>query len=110
MSRPVTSFAVAGIKYRQKTYDAAHLQPGDLLALQWDLENGHDPWAIAVYKGRHHIGFVPRELTWRLHRFRELKIRLMCRVDMCDGWSCHAIISAESDPKEKPIDFDCILE
>lgn len=108
MSRPVSAFAVAGIRYRVADYYKANVRTGDVVSLHWELTNQHDPWATAVLKNGIKIGYVPREETWKYHRFRELGIKLLCKVEMCDEASCRVQVSAESDPKQAPNDYDCL--
>ena len=50
MSRPVSAFAVAGIRYRVADYYKADVRTGDVVSLHWELTNQHDPWATAVLK------------------------------------------------------------
>jgi hypothetical protein len=88
----------------------ARVEPGDVLCLRWDVDNAYDPWAIAVMKQRTILGYLPKENTARLHRFRELGIKLFVVVEMCDSISCRVRISAESEPVGKPLDFDCLDE
>lgn len=108
MSKPVKTVEIVGIKYRRKAYEDAAVEVGDYLLLRWDLKNEHDPWAIAVYKNKQHIGYVPRNETWVLHRYRECQVRLLVKVIWCDELACKIAISAESDPEESPVEFDCI--
>ena len=53
-------FEVAGVKFRAKAFKDAEVARGDRLTLKREPENKYDPKAIAVYKGEHHIGYVPR--------------------------------------------------
>jgi hypothetical protein len=108
MSKPVVTLPIRGINHRLGAYQAAKVEPGDVLHLRWDTENAYDPWAIAAMKGRTILGYLPKEDTARLHRFRELEIKLLVVVEMCDEASCRVRISAESDPVGKPVDFDCL--
>jgi hypothetical protein len=110
MSRPILQLPVVGIRYHEPAYRAAQVRVGDLLQLTWDVHNQHDPWAIAVMKGRHTIGYIPRERTWLLHRYRQLRVRLRCRQEACDEHTCHIDIATAGEPKEEPLDFQCFSD
>ena len=56
-------FDVAGVKHRLAAFALADVNVGDKLTLKPEPTNEHDPNAIAVYKGEHQIGYVPRCLT-----------------------------------------------
>jgi hypothetical protein len=53
-------FQVAGVKWHLAAFNAANPKRGDFLTLKAEPDNQHDPSAIAVYKGEHRIGYVPR--------------------------------------------------
>lgn len=55
-------FMVSGIKFRQEEYNGAEVKSGDLLTLEPEPSNQHDPNAIKVLKGTTQIGYVPRAL------------------------------------------------
>jgi len=60
-------FEVAGVKFRSKAFDEAQVQRGDRLTLILEPTNKYDSGAIAVYKGEHHIGYVPRTHNTLIH-------------------------------------------
>lgn len=66
MSKPETkklrvyAFEVAGVRYRMGAYRNAKITAGDPLRFVLEPENPHDPKAIALYKDKWHIGYVPR--------------------------------------------------
>ncbi len=53
-------FIVAGVKFHQKAFTEANVKLGDKIELKPEPTNLYDSNAIAVYKGEHHIGYVPR--------------------------------------------------
>lgn len=53
-------FEIAGVRYRMAAYKSAEVKARDTLSLVPEPDNPHDPNAIAIYKGKWHIGYVPR--------------------------------------------------
>lgn len=49
-------------------HDKPHLDEGDELEVVPEPENEHDSEAVALYKGTRKVGYVPQELTWKVHR------------------------------------------
>ena len=85
-SREFLSFHVAGFSHWYG-YEVMHkLVPGAKLRLVPEPDNPYDPCAVALYKGKTKIGFVPRdrnaELAQLLH-FGHGKI-FECRVTAVD--------------------------
>lgn len=77
-------FDVAGIKFRLAAFALADVNYGDKLTLKPEPTNEHDKNAIAVYKGEHHIGYVPRRLTSVLVPVETLEcVCTKCRSDAC---------------------------
>ena len=48
-------------------HDKPKLEEGDELEVRPEPENEHDENAIALYKGSRKVGYVPREITWKVH-------------------------------------------
>lgn len=44
-----------------------HLEEGDELEVRPEPENEYDEDAIALYKGSSKVGYVPSEITWKVH-------------------------------------------
>jgi hypothetical protein len=53
-------FCIAGFRYYEGPGLVTRLRPGDTLMLRAEPDNPHDPRAVAVYFGRHKLGYVPR--------------------------------------------------
>jgi len=66
MTNPPMQFEVAGVKFRLASFVRANVTYGDKLTLKPEPTNEFDPNAIGVYKGEHHIGYVPRGWTQAL--------------------------------------------
>lgn len=45
-----------------------HLEEGDELEVMPEPENEYDKDAIALYKGSKKVGYIPREITWKVHQ------------------------------------------
>ena len=60
-SREFLSFHVAGFSHWYGFEVMHKLQPGAKLRLVPEPDNPYDPSAIALYKGKTKIGFVPRD-------------------------------------------------
>ena len=61
LSREFLSFHVAGFSHWYGFEVMHKLQPGAKLRLVPEPDNPYDPSAIALYKGKTKIGFVPRD-------------------------------------------------
>lgn len=48
-------------------HDKPHLEEGDELEVRPEPENEYDEDAIALYKGSRKVGFIPKEITWKVH-------------------------------------------
>lgn len=44
-----------------------HLEEGDELEVIPEPENEYDEDAIALYKGSKMVGYIPKEITWKVH-------------------------------------------
>lgn len=44
-----------------------HLDEGDELEVRPERENEYDEDAIALYKGSRKVGYIPKEITWKVH-------------------------------------------
>lgn len=64
----VVIFKVAGVTFRPTELQLACFNPGNEVALVKEPTNPVDPDAIAVWDvaRRHHVGYVPAKLTWRV--------------------------------------------
>lgn len=73
-------FIVVGTMYRHASVKAACVVVGDMLDLKLEPDNPHDALAIAVYKGEHHIGYVPRLYNRQMHDGVRTQSPVECRV------------------------------
>ncbi len=66
-------FFIAGVQYTQgKTL---RLYQGEYLILQKEPNNPNDAYAIAIYKGKHKLGYVPKAYNQTLYaQIDELEI------------------------------------
>lgn len=48
-------------------HDKPRLEEGDELEVRPEPENEYDEDAIALYKGSRKVGYVPKEITWKVH-------------------------------------------
>lgn len=66
-------FFIAGVQYAQgKTL---RLYQGEYLILQKEPNNSSDAYAIAIYKGKHKLGYVPKAYNQTLYaQMDELEI------------------------------------
>lgn len=58
-SRVLSSFHIAGFQYGDGALVLSELRPGELLSLQPEPDNPHDPEAVAIYRGDVRLGYVP---------------------------------------------------
>jgi hypothetical protein len=63
-------FNVAGVTFRPQALQERCFNPGNEVALLAEPTNPVDVNAIAVWdhSRRHHLGYVPRDRTWRIRR------------------------------------------
>ncbi|MCL6430953.1 MAG: HIRAN domain-containing protein [Anaerolineae bacterium] len=61
-------FCIAGFRYYEGPGLVTRLRSGDPLTLRAEPDNPHDPRAVAVYFGRHKLGYVPRRKNAVLSR------------------------------------------
>ena len=97
---------VAGLKFRLEDYQKAQVKPGDLLNLVWQPDNKFDNNAVAVFKGVHHIGFVPRNETAWFHNYRRCNAKFDVKVRVASHNLCaaDAVVQVEEGPHSK---FNC---
>ena len=62
-SRNLMSFHVAGFQYWDGALVLDQLKPGQQLELVPEIENPHDPEAVAIYFRGMKLGFVPAEMN-----------------------------------------------
>ena len=85
-SREFLSFHVAGFSHWYG-YEVMHkLQPGAKLHMVPEPDNPYDPCAVALYKGKTKIGFVPRACNSTLAQLLHFghKKAFECRVTAVD--------------------------
>ncbi|MCH4053688.1 MAG: HIRAN domain-containing protein [Atopobiaceae bacterium] len=62
-------------------YDMPKLKEGDLLKLVPDSNNEYDPEAVAIYKGRKKVGYVPEVFVESIAHALQAGRRLAAIVD-----------------------------
>lgn len=73
---------VAGTGYRDLTGVEEQLAPGNLLPLQREPDNTHDPLAIKIMdESGHHLGYVPKAKNEALARLLDAGKLLFGRID-----------------------------
>jgi len=93
-------FEIAGIKFRAANYEKAQVTRGDRLNLKLEPTNQHDPFAIAIYKGEAHIGYVPRTHNRDRTLHEALKTRpseVGCCVDAAWKMGCWVIVNIKEN-------------
>lgn len=58
-SRQISSFYIAGFQYWDGALVLSELKVGERLRLVPEFDNPHDPSAMAIYRGKTKMGFVP---------------------------------------------------
>jgi hypothetical protein len=53
-----TIYSIVGMKYHNAETFVARLRNGEYLQLRREPDNPHDPFAIAVYVGERHVGYL----------------------------------------------------
>lgn len=91
-------FQVTGVKWHWDAFNRAQVKRGDFLTLRAEPENKHDPNAVAVYKGEHHIGYVPRNSNQEVGKaLREDQI-VEVRVSVDWPAGCEARVKLKEPP------------
>lgn len=62
-SRQISSFYIAGFQYWDGALVLSELKVGERLRLVPEFDNPHDPSAMAIYRGKTKMGFVPGSET-----------------------------------------------
>lgn len=81
-------------------YQQAQVTRGDRLRLKFEPTNQHDPFAIAIYKGEAHIGYVPRTHNRDRTLHEALKDRpheVGCCVDAAWKAGCWVIVNIKEN-------------
>jgi hypothetical protein len=76
----LNAFPVAGFAFYEGPDLIHQLQPGEALRLVAEPHNPHDPRAIRIEAGGHHIGYVPRSENGPLSRLIAQSACLEARV------------------------------
>jgi len=75
---------VAGLRYHDGRHLLARLHPGDVLRLQREPDNPHDPLAVRVYWGVYSMGYLPRSVNAPIARAIDQGATLVARVEDID--------------------------
>lgn len=102
MIRP---FILAGAKFRPTFAQLAamSLKVGDFVDLMRDPFNEHDPNAVQVIatddNGKHHIGFVPKEMARDLSPMLLAGVPFSCKVAVTDPakLKIHFVLEVDED-------------
>ena len=85
-SKIMQSFFIAGFQYHDGALALKKLKPGKKLELIAELDNPHDPDAVAIYRKGVHLGYVPGDSNAtiaQLLRFGHANV-LECRIMQVD--------------------------
>lgn len=72
---------VAGVSYRCTPEDIKAMQFDDVLAVEREPRNAHDPNAIKLMRGDKHIGYVPAVHSARLAPLLDAGASCTARID-----------------------------
>lgn len=73
---------VAGVKHGR--WQEVSINVGDQCDLVWEPKNQFDSNAIRVDIAGIKIGYIPKEKTWNIHRYRGFGIKLHCEITEFD--------------------------
>ena len=90
-SRQISSFYIAGFQYWDGALVLSELKVGERLRLVPEFDNPHDPSAMAIYRGKTKMGFVPGSENERL--------ALMFFYGRSDGFELRVL---QVSPDQKP--------
>lgn len=90
-------FEVAGVKFRAKAFEDAKVARGDRLTLKLEPDNKYDPKAIAIYKGEHHIGYVPRSHNRQIYEDIAAQVEHGVCVDAAWKLGCWVVVNIKDD-------------
>lgn len=89
-SRLLSSFPIAGFMYYDGAMAFKELSVGTKLKLIPEPENRHDDYAVAVYKDKYKLGYIPK--------YSNKFIALLLQ----NGYNAFEAIIQQLDPKEHP--------
>lgn len=88
----ITSFFIAGFQHHEGALALDKLKPGKKLALKAEPDNPYDPCAVAIYRKKVQLGYVPQDenkLLSQLLAFGHENV-IECRVmqvnEKADPW------------------------
>ena len=99
-------FQVAGTKFRMTEYRIANPIRGDRLTLILEPINEHDPLAVKIMKGEHHIGYVPRTHNkdqMLQEALRDRPQEVGCCVDAAWASGCWVVVNIKEQNEEGEI-------
>ncbi len=56
----IDDFFISGLRYYDAIMVWEQLKIGTRLRLEQEPNNPHDEWAVAIYLGEYHLGYIPR--------------------------------------------------
>jgi hypothetical protein len=99
-------FRIAGFQYHQGPFILDELRPGDELELVREATNPHDHRAVALYRGKAHMGYVPRSRNRPVARLLDQECALLCRITAVDPdaepWNAVAVSILVLGPSRLP--------
>jgi hypothetical protein len=99
-------FRIAGFQYHQGPFILNELSPGDELELVREADNPHDHRAVALYRGKDHMGYVPRARNRPVARLLDQGCALLCRITAVDPdaelWNAVAVSIFVMSPRRLP--------
>jgi hypothetical protein len=72
---------IRGYHYRCEPADLTRLSVGATLTLAAQPDNPHDPYAVCVFQGSKHIGYLPRENNHHVSRLLRQGARLTATIN-----------------------------
>ncbi len=78
-------FHIAGFQYHDGPELIDHLEPGTELGLIHELDNPHDPRAVAFHLGGCHLGYVPRQRNRTISALLDQGAPLCARITQVDA-------------------------
>lgn len=85
-------------------HDRPHLSEGDELAVVPEPDNAYDESAIALYKGRSKVGYIPADITWKVHEALDagklVEVEVMWPYQEDLGIMPHALVTDDDGRKD----------
>ena len=76
----MNQFSIAGFQYYDGRSILHRIKAGDALTLWAEPGNPYDEFAVAIYRGKTKLGYVPRSDNRHISRLLTHKVKLFCHV------------------------------